>query len=133
MVAVDVQGKPRLRPPEGLAPEVRAVFVDHVNANDPKHFVRSDTALLVEYATASVMARRAAEALEREGLVVAGRPNPWLVVQEKQVRAMTALAMRLRLAPQSRIDARGAGRTSRDQGPRGIEALTGLGGRDEEE
>jgi phage terminase small subunit len=34
--------------------------------------------------------------------VVNGRPSPWIVVQEKAVRAMTALAMRLRLSPQAR-------------------------------
>jgi hypothetical protein len=34
---------------------------------------------------------RAAQAIRREGDVVNGRPSPWIVVQEKAVRAMTAL------------------------------------------
>jgi hypothetical protein len=38
------------------------------------------------------------------GPIVDGKASPWLVVQEKAVRAMTALSMRLRLSPQSRLD-----------------------------
>jgi phage terminase small subunit len=44
----------------------------------------------------------AVAAMRREGAVVNGRLSPWVTVQEKAVRAMTALAMRLRLSPQAR-------------------------------
>jgi hypothetical protein len=32
----------------------------------------------------------------------AGRISPWTVIQEKSVRSLVALSMRLRLSPQSR-------------------------------
>ena len=35
-------------------------------------------------------------------MVIGGRTSPWLVVQEKSIRAMVALAMRLRISPQAR-------------------------------
>ena len=67
-----------------------------------KHFERSDIPLLARYCESVVLAKRAAAALASEGAVIGGRTSPWLVVQEKAVRAMTALSMRLRLSPQAR-------------------------------
>ncbi len=86
--------------------------------------------MLVAYVTACSMERIAAEALEREGLVVGARANPWLVVQEKQVRAMVSLSLRLRLCPHARTDPKSTGRSA-GAGPRGVEALFG-GGHDED-
>ena len=34
--------------------------------------------------------------------MVDGKPSPWLTVQEKAVRALVALSLRLRLSPQAR-------------------------------
>ncbi len=42
--------------------------------------------------------------------MIDGKASPWLMVQEKSVRALTALSMRLRLSPQSRIDPKAIGR-----------------------
>ena len=39
-------------------------------------------------------------------MVIDGKTNPWLVVQEKAQRAMVALSARLRLAPQSRMESK---------------------------
>lgn len=100
----------RLIPPPTLRAPVRAVFEALVGAVDARHFTRSDLPLLVEYATACVLAREADEAMAREGVVVAGRASPWLVVQEKSHRAMASLSLRLRLAPQSRMNSREAER-----------------------
>jgi hypothetical protein len=133
VVPVEVQGKPRLRPPEGLAAPVRDEFVELVSAHSPEHFVRGDMTLIVEFATAKVLARQAAEALLREGPVVAGRQSQWLVVQEKQVRALGMLALRLRVCPSARTDSRAAGRGARQEGPRGVEWLTGLKGKEDAE
>lgn len=127
-----VSGKRRLAPPAGLPEPARLVFLEVAASNGPDHFTRSDLPLLLAYCTACAMERQASDALEREGAIVGGRASPWLVVQEKQVRAMTALAMRLRLAPQSRFDSRAAGRSAGRRGVRGIEALTGIGGDDDE-
>jgi hypothetical protein len=50
--------------------------------------------------TAPCVAELSAEALgdRPEGAVIDGKANAWLVVQEKCIRAMTALSMRLRLS-----------------------------------
>jgi phage terminase small subunit len=88
--------------PSGLSEAERAVFLRLVNACDREHFTASDLPLLVAYCQAVSQHDRAAQAIRREGDVVNGRPSPWIVVQEKAVRAMTALSMRLRLSPQAR-------------------------------
>jgi phage terminase small subunit len=88
--------------PPGLSEAERAIFVRLVNAADAEHFTTSDLPLLVAYCQAVAQHDRAAQAIRREGDVVNGRPSPWIVVQEKAVRAMTALSMRLRLSPQAR-------------------------------
>jgi P27 family predicted phage terminase small subunit len=101
VVRVDAGGS-RLRPPSELGEEERAVWMSIVGACAEKHFERSDAPLLARYCESVVLARRAAAALMSEGPVIAGRTSPWLVVQEKAVRAMVSLSMRLRVSPQAR-------------------------------
>jgi len=91
--------------PPGLIEPVRLRFVELVNAVHHEHFTDADVPLLVEYATACHLARQAAQAIQRDGAVIKSRPSAWLVVQEKSLRAMSALAMRLRLCPQGRLSA----------------------------
>jgi phage terminase small subunit len=88
--------------PGDLSEREATIFRDLVRSVDSAHFVESDLPLLTAYAQATAQHERAVIALRREGEVVNGRPSPWIVVQEKAVRAMTALAMRLRLSPQAR-------------------------------
>jgi phage terminase small subunit len=92
----------RLRPPPTLAEPERTVFLDTVSACKPEHFQPSDIPLLVRYCEACVMAQHAAVQMRAEGAVLGGRISPWLVVQEKAIRALVALSMRLRLSPQAR-------------------------------
>jgi phage terminase small subunit len=92
----------RLRPPAHLSEAERSAFVDLVSACKPGHFQASDLPLLCRYVEASVLAEQAATELRREGPVIAGRVSPWVTVQEKAVRALVALSMRLRLSPQAR-------------------------------
>ena len=82
------------------APE-RELFLRIVGTNKPAHFQPSDTPLMCRYVEAVIMAERAAEEL-RQNPVVNGKASPWLVIQEKNVRTMIALSMRLRLSPQAR-------------------------------
>lgn len=119
---------PRLTPPPSLSARERAVFQELVNATAPDHFTRADLPLLVEYCTACVLAREAAAALYRDGAVhvIRGRANPWLVVQEKQLRAMSALSLRLRICPQGRMSAARAGTHAKRPGTRGVHALMEL-------
>ena len=103
LAVVGVDGRPgRLRPPATLSDSERTVFVNLVGACKPEHFQASDLPLLARYCEATVLAEQAAEHLRTEGAVIAGRVSPWITVQEKAIRALTALSMRLRVSPQAR-------------------------------
>jgi hypothetical protein len=87
-----------LAPPESLSPEAREIFVDLVASCPPDHFEAADLGLISAYATAQAMSERAAIELQGDG----PPDSKWMAAWEKGVRAMSALALRLRLAPQSR-------------------------------
>lgn len=91
------------------------IFNHVVKSVDPDHFSAVDLPLLTEYCTAAHQARVAAAAMAVTGTIVDGKSSPWLVVQEKSVRAMVALSARLRICPQSRFDRLVAGANSRAQ------------------
>ena len=104
VIAVDGRAS-RLKPPPTLSEPERRVFVDIVSACNPGHFHACDLPLLARYCEAAALGDLAAIELRR-GAVIDGKPSPWIVVQEKAVRAMVSLSMRLRLSPQSRLDAK---------------------------
>jgi phage terminase small subunit len=109
-VTISVDGKPdRLQPPDHLSADERKRFTDIVANCDARHFRPSDTTLLCRYVESDALAERAAKEL-RKNPVVDGKASAWLAVQEKSVRALVSLSMRLRLSPQSRIDAKAIGR-----------------------
>lgn len=114
---IPVDGTPiRLQPPASLGDRERQVFTDTVAACEPGHFRNSDIPLLLRFCEACVLADRAAAELRRCA-VIDGKPSPWLIVQEKCVRALTALSMRLRLSPQSRLDAKTVARHPPSRSP----------------
>jgi phage terminase small subunit len=94
----------RIRQPSDLGEAELAVWLQLTRTTDAAHFLESDLPLLVEYCRAVVLAQQAGRELAQNGAVVNGRASAWLVIQEKQIRAMTALSHRLRLSPQSRQD-----------------------------
>jgi P27 family predicted phage terminase small subunit len=102
---VRVDGRPeRLKAPAGLGAAERAVWLALVGACQPEHFTKSDVPLLAAYCSAVVLERQAAQHLSVEGPVLPGnKVNPWLTVQEKQIKAIVSLSMRLRLSPQARL------------------------------
>jgi phage terminase small subunit len=115
VIDIDVQ-QARLSPPACLSGPELELFSSIVNACDVEHFRQTDLPLLSRYCEAAILAEQAALEL-RNGAVVDGKPSPWIVVQEKCVRAMVSLSMRLRLSPQSRLDPKTLGR--RSEPPRG--------------
>lgn len=118
LVGVNVDSSPpRLNPPASLSEAEQSLFIELVAANAPEHFRPSDLPLLARYCEATVLAEQAAREL-RHGAVVGGKVSPWLTVQEKAIRAAVALSMRLRLSPQSRIDAKSLGRQVPYMGPK---------------
>jgi phage terminase small subunit len=92
----------RLRPPPTLSEPERTQFIDVVSSCKPEHFQTSDIPLLLRYCECAVLAQQAATQLRIEGAVVGGRVNPWAVIQEKSIRGLVSLSMRLRLSPQAR-------------------------------
>jgi hypothetical protein len=86
-----------IQPPSGLSEPARAAFIALVRECPPDHFEQSDVSLIARYVVASVLA---------EGAEVTLQADPEnakaLAVWEKAVRTMSALALRLRLGPQSR-------------------------------
>ena len=102
VVSALVGRRSRLRPPPTLSEPERTAFIDTVSSCKPEHFQMSDMPLLVRYCEAAVLAQQAATQLRVEGAVVGGRVSPWLCVQEKAIRELVALSMRLRLSPQAR-------------------------------
>ena len=107
---LSVDGIPdRLRPPDHLSADERRRFAEIVSTCDTRHFRPSDVTLLCRFVEADALAEKAAKEL-RKHPVTDGKPSAWLAVQEKSVRALTALSMRLRLSPQSRTDSQSIGR-----------------------
>jgi P27 family predicted phage terminase small subunit len=100
----------QLRPPSSLSDAERTVFIDLVASVDARHFRQSDLPLLARYCEAVVLAEEAARQMRKNGAVIDGKTSPWLTVQEKAVRALTALSMRLRLSPQARLNPKTASR-----------------------
>lgn len=90
--------------------EVRAVFARIVADVGADHFRASDADLIEQYAAAICLAREAYGHLHDDGPVNDGRVNPWQTILEKANRASVSLSQRLRLAPQSRLDRKTAGR-----------------------
>jgi phage terminase small subunit len=81
------------------------------------YFRQTDLPLLSRYCEAAILAEQAALEL-RQGAVLNGKPSPWIVVQEKCVRALVSLSMRLRLSPQSRVDPKTLTRQPQYSGPK---------------
>jgi hypothetical protein len=88
---------PRLESPTGLKPDERALFRELVATTDARQLRPSDQPLLVSFVQATIMARKAAK-------------NGDVAAWERVVRTQAMLAVKLRLCPHSRVDARAAGR-----------------------
>jgi phage terminase small subunit len=113
---INVHDQQTILPPAFLSESERELFASIVGGCDPNHFRQTDLPLLSRYCEAAILAENAALEL-RGGVVVDGKPSPWIVVQEKCVRAMVSLSMRLRLSPQSRLDPKTLGRQQLQSGP----------------
>jgi phage terminase small subunit len=115
-IAIEGQSNPPV-PPASLSEPERVMFVDIVAGCSADHFRKPELPLLSRYCEAACLAAQAAHELRTHGAVVDGKVSPWIVIQEKQIRAMVSLSMRLRLAPQSRIDPKTLGRSAAHDGP----------------
>jgi len=94
-------GPPLLEPPSKLTKQEAEIFTNIVTTCRPTHFVPSDLVLLVAYAQATAISQNSAHDPSK------------IVTFEKSTRVMALLATKLRLAPQSRVDSKVPGRSSR--------------------
>jgi hypothetical protein len=93
---IDVE-QTRLEPPAWLSRDEKKLFAELVGACRAKHFTPSDEPLLVSYVQATLLARKS--------IKLAARDRDALVTWERATKIQGTLATKLRLAPQSRIDA----------------------------
>ena len=100
----------RMRPRAEDPAAVQAIVAELIAAADPDHFAEVDWPILTSYGQAILLERTAYQHLAMEGVVLGLKANPWLTVAEKAGRQIIACSMRLRLAPQSRLDAKHAAR-----------------------
>ena len=95
-------GARRLEPPADLE-EVEAAIFRRVVASVPHdHFSAEDSDLLCAYCRAMALERRASEELATAATIGGKQASPWLAVYATAVRAISTLAVRLRLGPKSR-------------------------------
>ncbi len=74
------------------------MFVEIVGACSPKHFVASDLPILISFIQATLLSRQSSQKAADDAKALA--------IWEKATHMQATLATRLRLAPQSRFDAR---------------------------
>lgn len=117
----------RIKTPDSLSDRAKQVFERLTATVSPDQFRSSDTPLIEQYANAICMAEIAQSEIDTHGAVIDGKTSPYVAIQEKAIRSMVALSMRLRLSPQSRIDAKTAAAKKRiGNGSLGVDALTGV-------
>jgi hypothetical protein len=93
----------RLRPPASLSEPQRAAFLDLVTTCPATQFEPSDIPLLVRWCELCVMAESANVELQASGMLAPdGKPSPWFRIHLDCTKALSGLALRLRLGPQSR-------------------------------
>jgi phage terminase small subunit len=107
LTVIDVQAQ-RLRPPDYLKKEEKAIFEHVVGNSAPQHFKQNELPLLAQYCTAVYLARWYSDNIGEEGRDD-GRYHQKFV---ESARLSASLATKLRLTPSSRYDARQADRYS---------------------
>jgi hypothetical protein len=110
LAVINVNGDPpRLDPPSDLTDDERSLFVQIVEACSPKHFAPIDLPILLSFIQSILLSRQAVKNAAKD----AGALALW----EKATRMQATLATRLRLAPQSRFDAKTTARQRPHLGP----------------
>ncbi len=107
---LNVEGEPsRLNPASDLNDAERLLFLEITEACSPRHFTPSDLPILISFVQATLLSRQA--------IKNAATDTAALQVWEKSTRMQATLATRLRLAPQSRFDAKTNARQQPRPGP----------------
>ena len=92
----------RLKPSARLTGRARAIFTETVNDCVLGHFKPSDRPILEAFCLAAALVEQAGEEMTARGVVIDEKPSPWVGVFVSATKTMNALALRLRISPQSR-------------------------------
>jgi P27 family predicted phage terminase small subunit len=109
----------RIQPPDHLSERELNEWHSIVDSLPADWFRPADISLLAAYCTASAIYKEAREAIEEHGIMIKdesrGRyyANPAQTLLSTQASAMAQLAVKLRLCPSSRYEAKGAGAAGR--------------------
>jgi P27 family predicted phage terminase small subunit len=95
-------------PPAWLEGDARRVFAETVAAVSPGFFRPCDLELLIAYSQSVARYHAASEILDREGLVLDGKPHPAYLIVNKERAGLKQLAQALRIAPSARRDGKTA-------------------------
>jgi hypothetical protein len=102
-VALYGTGTPRLRPPAMLGEPEKQRFLDLVTTTPAGQFQASDLPLLCRWAELTVMCEQAKGELAAGGMIGPdGKPSPWFSIYQQSVKALSGLALRLKIGPQAR-------------------------------
>jgi phage terminase small subunit len=103
--AVVPLGDRRLQPPDHLPDAARRCFARLVASLPANHFRHGDLDLLCRYAEAVATAEEAAFHISQPGGMVTGdgKVSPWWRIHQDAGKAISGLALRLRIGPQSRM------------------------------
>jgi hypothetical protein len=106
-VATDLvrYGEPgRLSPPTSLGEAEKRAFLDLVMACPVSQFAACDLPLLCRWAETVALAERMATRMAIEGeLDEKGKPSGAFTIHKEATKTLTALALRLRVSPQARM------------------------------
>jgi phage terminase small subunit len=97
-------GNQRLRPPAHLGDRERAAFLDLISSCPLAQFTPADIPLLCRWCELELQAQTAAAELREHGMMIKGKPSPWLAIHAQALKGQSLLALRLRLGPQSRAN-----------------------------
>lgn len=103
-----VIGRKRITPIDGLTEGERFVWIRMVNACSAEHFNQSDIPLMVMYCQTFVQEQKAMDQMKNSPFVERKTnldlaPHPIIAIHKSLAGTMSNLAMRLRLAPSTRI------------------------------
>jgi hypothetical protein len=93
----------RLKVPADLSPAAKRAFLELVSSCPSEQFRVCDLPLVRRWAELSVMCQLAAANLETGGMIGPnGKPSPWVAIHLQATKALSGIALRLRVSPQSR-------------------------------
>ena len=90
--------------PKHLSKEAKACWKQVINSMPPGIYTEADSPLLAAFCEAWAGHVKATRALAKSSLVLGGKANPAIAIQNQMARTMAALGTRLGLSPSDRTN-----------------------------